>query len=153
MSDLLLQTIIKIKKYTSDTGDTSSSLVGEYFIRFLVAGVFNTLFGFAVFCFFILGGLADWLALLVSTILGTMFNFLTFGSYVFRDLLPSRFPRFIIFYLFIYASNLALIEVLSIWINSKIIAQFFLMFPVAGLSYVLMSRYVFKKNDDFHRKR
>jgi putative flippase GtrA len=112
------------------------------FMRFLVAGGVNTLFGFAVYSACILTGMAVWLALLVGMLSGTVFNFITTGGYVFRDISPPRFPRFVICYFFIYGINLLLIELVSTWLNSKILSQAIITFPLALLSYFMMARFV-----------
>ena len=112
-------------------------------MRFLVAGGVNTLFGFVVYSLLVATGIAVWLALLAGMVLGTVFNFFTTGGYVFRELSPTRFPRFVICYLLVYSINLELIElILNLW-NNKILSQAVLVFPMALLSYFLMARFVF----------
>lgn len=112
-------------------------------MRFLIAGGVNTLFGFAVYSICIMAGMAVWLALLTGMLSGTAFNFFTTGGYVFRKLSLSRFPRFVVCYLFVYGINLLLMELITIWLNSKILSQAILIFPLALLSYFFMSRFVF----------
>lgn len=126
------------------------SLRTNTFMRFLVAGGVNTLFGFVVYSAAITIGAAAWLALLTGTVAGIVFNFFTTGGYVFRALSPARLSRFIICYLFVYGFNLGLLELLSIWVNNKTLSQFILTFPMAILSYFLMARFVFstKKKPD-----
>lgn len=124
-------------------GANSNSRRGK-FIRFLVAGGVNTLFGFAAYSLLIAAGLAVWLALLVGMLLGTVFNFFTTGGYVFRELLLARFPRFILCYLLVYFINLELIELILPVLSDKILSQAILVFPMAMLSYFLMARFVFR---------
>lgn len=112
-------------------------------MRFLVAGGVNTLFGFAVYSVCIVAGIAIWLALLAGMLSGTVFNFFTTGGYVFRELSLTRFPRFVFCYLLIYGINFMLIELISIWLSSKILSQAIITFPLALLSYFLMARFVF----------
>lgn len=116
-------------------------------MRFLVAGGINTIFGFVIYSLSIAAGVAVWLALLASTLSGTIFNFFTTGGYVFRQLSPRRFPRFIVCYLLVYGINLMFIELVSAWLSSKIVAQAILVFPMALLSYFLMGRFVFFRNN------
>ena len=125
-----------------EPGDRSGARRNE-FIRFLVAGGVNTLFGFAVYSACILAGLSVWLSLLTGMLAGTVFNFFTTGGYAFRQLSLGRFPRFVACYLFIYGLNLVLIDMLSAWMDSKIVAQAIITIPMALLSYYLMSRWVF----------
>ena len=120
-----------------------SSAGRSRFVRFLVAGVINTLFGFVVYSISIMAGMEVWLALLAGMLSGTLFNFLTTGAYVFRELSIARFPRFVICYLLIYFINFMLLDLLSLWLNNKIVSQAIVTFPLALLSYFLMARFVF----------
>ena len=113
------------------------------FLRFIIAGGANTVFGFIIYSICILTGSAVWVALLISTTFGTAFNFLTASSYVFRELSLSRIPRFIICYLIIYLINLMLIDLVSIWLKNMITAQAIISLPLASLSYILMKHFVF----------
>ena len=135
MSDLFREVIATIKK--------NLNLRSNRYMRFLVAGGLNTLFGFAVYSAAILMGAPIWLALLVGMLAGTGFNFITTGGYVFRDLSLSRFPRFVICYLFIYLVNLGLIGLLSTWLGNPILSQAAITIPMAFLAYLIMARFVF----------
>lgn len=112
-------------------------------MRFMVAGGVNTLFGFVVYSLSIAAGMAVWLALLIGMLLGIVFNFFTTGGYVFRELSPARFPRFVLCYLLVYFINLELIELTLTLLNNKILSQAILVLPMAILSYFLMARFVF----------
>lgn len=113
------------------------------FVRFAIAGAVNTLFGFAVYCIGLFAGLPVWAALLVGTVAGTIFNFLTTAGFVFRQLTLSRLPRFLFCYVLVYVLNLGLIRALSLWLHDEKLSQLVLVFPVALFSYLLMSRIVF----------
>ncbi len=112
-------------------------------MRFLVAGGLNTIFGFAVYTGTILLGAPVWLALLGGMLAGTAFNFITTGGYVFRELSRARFPRFVVAYLFVYAVNLGLIEIILLWLNDKLLSQAVVTIPMALLAYFVMARFVF----------
>lgn len=114
------------------------------FIRFLIAGGVNTLFGFLVYSAAILLGLPVWQALLAGNVTGVGFNFLTTGGYVFRDLSVSRFFRFSLAYSVIYLVNFALVMWLQRWIASTILIQVGLTVPMALGSYILMAKFVFR---------
>lgn len=113
------------------------------FLRFLVAGGINTLFGFIVYSAAIIFGASVWLAVLVGLVCGTIFNFFTTGGYVFRDMKPARIPRFLACYALIYVLNLKLIEWASLWVGNPIAAQAIVTGPIAILAYVVMGRFVF----------
>ena len=60
-------------------------MLDRQFVRFLLAGMVNTLFGLAVFAGTTRVGLAPWAALLAGMLAGIAFNFVTLGGYAFRD--------------------------------------------------------------------
>jgi len=113
------------------------------FLRFLIAGGFNTLFGWAMYSLAILSGAQPWLALIVSTVTGIVFNFFSLGAYAFRDFALKRLPRFVLSYGVIYATNLICLGLIKRWLSDPIWAQLILTPPMAILSYLLMSRAVF----------
>jgi putative flippase GtrA len=121
------------------------SLRGNRFLRFLITGGVNSLFGLAIYSICILTGMTVWLALLVGMLSGTVFNFFTTGGYVFRQLSLSKYPRFVICYLLVYGINIILIELVCVWLNNKIMAQAIITPPLALISYYLMARFVFSK--------
>jgi putative flippase GtrA len=121
----------------------SDSLNRHRFIRFLLAGALNTLFGFVVYTISIWLGMPVWCALLIANATGVFFNFVTIGGYAFRSLLLARLPRFTAAYAGLYVVNLTLINTLRIWVPSAIAAQAILIVPMAAASYLVMARLVF----------
>jgi putative flippase GtrA len=114
------------------------------FIRFLLVGGLNTLFGFTIFSAIIYFGGQTWHALLGGNLSGIAFNFLTIGGAVFRDLGAQRIPRFIVAYLGLFVINYECIRLLiGICTFSVIAAQAVLTLPLAILSYLIMSKFVF----------
>jgi putative flippase GtrA len=77
------------------------------FFRFLVAGVVNTVFGYSIYCVFILVGLSYPTALLLATMVGVAFNYMTVSNWVFGVGGMTRFFRFIFAYALLYLANLA----------------------------------------------
>ncbi len=132
-----------------DAGQLMRMLSGRRPVRFLLAGAVNTLFGLAVYVGAILAGLAPWLAILVSTVAGVAFNFLSFGAYAFRDLSLRRLPRFVCSYAATYLFNLAAFHALSgfsgSWLGSAVWRQVMLTPVVALFSYWSMSNFVFAR--------
>lgn len=116
------------------------------FLRFLIAGAINTLFGFLIYGSAILFGLAVWQALLAGNIAGLGFNFITTGGYAFRDLNKSRFLRFSLAYSLIYVINLSLVIWLERWISNAILIQGLVTIPMALGSYALMLKFVFRRS-------
>jgi putative flippase GtrA len=123
-----------------------AALLGRHqFLRFLLAGGLNTLFGFAVYALAVLAGLPVWLAMLVGTVAGVAFNFVTLGGYAFRDLSARRLPRFVLGYACTYAVNLAAFHLVHRRVADPVACQVLLVVPVALFSYLVMSRFVFRK--------
>ena len=60
-------------------------LLRNRFVRFLLVGGLNTVFGYSVFAIGILVGLPYPLAALVATVLGALFNFKSYGTLVFAS--------------------------------------------------------------------
>jgi len=112
--------------------------------RFLIIGIFNSAFGLLVYSLVILLSAPVWFALMTGMCTGIVFNFFTTSGFVFRDTSTQRVPRFVFCYLLIYAVNYGLINALIRWVDSAIIAQALLTPLIAGLSYFLMARFVFK---------
>lgn len=116
------------------------------FVRFVIAGVINTLFGLLVYSLILSFGAEVWLALLTSLLMGIAFNFCSLGGYAFRDLSAKRLPRFVTSYLTVYLLNLSLLHFLQKWIASPMWCQFLLTPIMALVSYFIMSFWVFKSD-------
>jgi len=114
-------------------------------LRFLVAGGVNTAFGFGVYSGSVLLGMPVFAALLVATVVGVFFNFLTFGGFAFRRLDVRRLPRFLVAYGFIYLFNLGLLEGLRAATGlGPILAQLACLVVVAPTAYLVLKAKVFR---------
>lgn len=115
-------------------------------LRFLVAGLVNTAFGFGVYAGLVVLGVPVFLALLVATVAGVFFNFLTYGGYAFRRLDAHRLPRFLLAYGGIYAFNLALLEALRAGAGlGPIAAQLACLVVVTPTAYLVLRNAVFRE--------
>jgi putative flippase GtrA len=114
------------------------------FIKFLIVGVLNTLFGLAVYAILIRAGVPVWGALIGGNVAGIVFNFFTTGHLIFSDAALSRLPRFVGAYLTCYAINYVAINLLVLLHFGAIESQAILTPAMAVLSYYLMSRHVFR---------
>ncbi len=120
-------------------------MLDRQFVRFLLAGLANTLFGLTVYAGAIRIGLATWAALLAGMLAGLAFNFVTLGGYAFRDLSLQRLPRFVCCYVATYLLNLGALHLLRSFLADAIVAQVILTPPMAVFSYLCLSRFVFRK--------
>ena len=113
------------------------------FARFLAVGVLNTAFGYAVFYGALAASRNSLLALVVSTIVGVLFNFFSIGSLVFASTDPRRLMRFFGVYGVVFvvdALALRLLEALGV---GSALAQAMLLPGLAILSYLLNKNLVF----------
>jgi putative flippase GtrA len=120
-----------------------SIILESNFLRFLIVGGVNTLFGLTVYALLALSEMPTWIVLLISNLIGMIFNFFTTGGIVFTDVRISRFPRFFICYGAIYLIYLELINWLEPIFNSRIIAMTIIVIPVTFLSYLILNFFVF----------
>lgn len=123
----------------------SAALKGKLrLVNFLVVGLINTAFGYSVFALTLYLGFHYSVAVAVSTVLGTLFNFKATGRLVFNSRDNSKFLRFLLVYALLYCINVASIYLL---LQIGIIAYLgglIMVLPLSLLSYYLLSRYVFK---------
>ena len=117
-------------------------------IKFLSAGVLNTVFGYTVYAILIYVGVPYLTALFISTITGIIFNFFSFGRLVFSGHSGWLFfVRFLIAYGIIYTANAVLLRALTseLFINAYA-AQSICVPPSVILSWLLMNNWVYKKD-------
>lgn len=114
------------------------------FVRFLAVGLLNTLFGYGVFGLLVVAGLAPEVALLIATVLGVLFNFVTTGRMVFASRDWRRLPFFAAIYGITYLVNLAGLRGLMVLGVGPLIAQAILLPLVVLLSFALNKLLVFR---------
>ncbi|MEH1806748.1 MAG: GtrA family protein [Nostoc sp.] len=119
--------------------------LSKRFIRFLIVGGINTLFGYSLFALLILLNFHYEIAALISTICGAFFNFKTIGAIVFKNKSNTLIFRFIGVYTIIYSLQLFFIKLLLIYKISLFMAGALILLPLALISYTLNKIFVFKK--------
>jgi len=116
------------------------------FVRFILVGILNTIMGYGLFVLFIYLGLHYSLAVLLSTILGVLFNYKSIGKLVFNTHNNDRIYHFIGVYIFLYLLNVASLWGLSsIGLENMYVAGAILLAPLAIISYALNKSFVFIK--------
>lgn len=114
--------------------------------KFIFVGILNTIFGYSLFAFFIYLGLYYPIAVLLSTILGVLFNFKTIGRLVFDSNDNGLIFRFILVYAITY-----LLNIFFLWLLKKLgsenmyIDGFALLIPLAAVSFLLNKFFVFRR--------
>ena len=115
-------------------------------IRFGLAGIANTVFGYAVFAALILLGCPPFAALLLALIAGVAWNFQTSKRFVFRSGSRARIWRFMAVYLVVLAVNWIALRVLRDVGLTALVAQALLAAPLAVVSYLGQRAFVFHGN-------
>ena len=116
---------------------------GKY-VRFILVGALNTLFGYLVFAGLVSLGWRDIFAVPAATAAGVAFNFITYGKLVFASLDGHSLPRFVIGYVGLYVCNITGLRVLARFAVDAYKAQAVLVVPLAIVSYVINDRWVFR---------
>ena len=115
------------------------------FVKFLAVGALNTLFGYCVFAGLVLAGLHPMPALVLTYVVGVLFNYVTFGRLVFRHRSTRAFARFIGAYVVIYFFNLALFHGATALGAGPLLAQALCVPVVALFSFLLFKLHVFRE--------
>ncbi|NVO56379.1 GtrA family protein [Rhodobacteraceae bacterium B1Z28] len=112
----------------------------ERVLRFVGAGVINTLFGYAVFSGLVWSGMHPQLALAIQFTVGVLWNFQVHGRYVFYVQGYGRLPQYAVSYVVIYAFNAGLLwGLLQLGLDAYL-AQAVALGPTVILSYALIAR-------------
>ena len=121
------------------------ALLSHTLVRFLLAGGVNTLFGLIVYSALALTALPTWAVLVLTNLAGLLFNFMTTGGLVFRDLGLGRLPRFVLCYGLVVLIYWLAIKALSPIAGGRIAAMAVVIVPMTALTYLLQSRFVFRR--------
>ncbi len=114
------------------------------FIRFILIGITNTLFGYGIYFLLIKFQLHFSLALLISTSLGIAFNFKTIGIFVFKESKNSLIFKFTVVYGLLYFLNVLGIKFLNEIGYSFELSGLIMLPLMAILSFILNKNLVFK---------
>ena len=110
------------------------------FLKFLVVGGVNTLFGFAVYAVALrIVGLPPQAALAVAYCLGVVWNYFTHARIVFKTEGYRRLPLYALAYSLLYGVNAGALELLVRAGVAPLWAQAILVLPAAILAFMLLS--------------
>jgi len=120
-------------------------LIDKKKINFLLIGILNTIFGYALYSLFIYIELNYKLALLLSYFFGIVFNFLSYKIFVFKiNYSYARFAKYFCSYLITYYINILLLSQLNLFVENFYLSQIFSLPFVIIVTWVLLNRWVFK---------
>jgi len=114
-------------------------------INFILVGMLNTIFGYALYVLFIFIGMHYILAIFLATIIGVLFNFKTISHFVFKTHNNSLIFRFIGVYVIVFLINILIITIFKSMDMNDYIAGLLAVVPCAILSFVLNKVFVYKK--------
>ena len=119
--------------------------MGNKFIKYLLVGVVNTVFGYSVFALLIYFNLHYLIASIFATIAGVLFNFKTIGRIVFKSNNNSLIIKFIAVYLITFTINLGGLKIFNSYHINMYLSGFLLIILCTPISFVLNNKFVFKK--------
>ena len=123
------------------------NLLRHPFLRFLLVGGVNTLFGWAAFALLVTLGVHYAFAAALSTIASIVFNFFSTGTLVFRQRDPRLFPRFLAVYGICWAVLVLVLRAADRAGVDTRLAGLLFAFPQALLAYALQRAFVFTRRD------
>ena len=119
-------------------------VLGSRFLRFLIVGGINTVFGYSVFAALILLKVAYPIAAFLSTVFGVLFNFKSYGRLVFGSHDNSLIFRFFGVYGVCYLLGLAPLA----WAKAHgvpiLLMAAICALPMASIGFLLNRRFVFR---------
>lgn len=113
-------------------------------LRFVVVGVLNTAFSYAIYALFLYAGFGYKQANLAALLLGIVFSFRTQGVLVFRNTDKRLFLRFVIAWACIYLLTIATIGLFMRWGVNAYWAGLFALPVSIALSYLTQKYFVFR---------
>lgn len=116
-------------------------------LRFLIVGILNTIVYYMLYSLFLYFKFDYKIAVICATILGILFNFKSFGRYVFYNNDNSIIYKFIGMYIILFLVNILFINVFYTFTDNYYMAGFLAIFPYAFVSYYLNKEFVFKKKE------
>jgi len=119
--------------------------LGKKFIKFILVGIINTIFGYSLYALLIFLNLHYSVAVLVGTIVGILFNFKTTGKLVFNNNENMLLFKFLGVYTVTYILNVSALKIFDTFKFNMYVAGLLLIFPMAAISFTLNSKYVFKE--------
>ncbi|SMR71068.1 Putative flippase GtrA (transmembrane translocase of bactoprenol-linked glucose) [Aliiroseovarius halocynthiae] len=112
---------------------------GNRFLRFVLAGVVNTGFGYSIYAAFVFAGAYPQAALALQFAIGVVFNHMTHGRFVFGTRGYGRFPQYVAAYVAVYLFNAGLLKLLMGFDIGAYLAQAIALVPTVLLSFKLVS--------------
>ncbi|OGT08830.1 MAG: hypothetical protein A2X78_02965 [Gammaproteobacteria bacterium GWE2_37_16] len=114
------------------------------FCRFILVGILNTIIGYSIYAVFIWLNFHYVWAALFSTVIGTVFNFMTTGRLVFKNSQNHLFLKFVLVYALIYVLNITVIKVVTSFYGNQYFGGAVALFIAVPITFLLNKNFVFK---------
>jgi putative flippase GtrA len=118
-------------------------VLNKQFVRFLLVGGVNTVFGYSLFALLVWFNLPYPIAIGLATLGGIALNFQTTGRLVFGGAPLSRAARFVAVYAVTYVLNVAGVAALLRLGFGLYMANALVIIPLAVVTYLLQRKFVF----------
>ena len=118
--------------------------IDSRFVRFVIVGGINTLFGLGVYLLCIFIGIPYYVATIISNVAGVLFNFVTTGTLVFDNSDKHLFFRFVACYVVVYLINTGLVKCFLLCNMNSYYAGIIATPLTAVCSYLLLKNFVYK---------
>lgn len=115
----------------------------KHFLRYLIVGGINTLFGYGAFAGLLYLGLHYALASFIATCAGILFNFNTTGRLVFKNKNSKLLLKFLLVYALLYLINVSLLKLMVLFSINLYLGSAVTLLPMALLAYLLNKKLVF----------
>lgn len=115
------------------------------FVKYIAVGIVNAIFGYSLFALLVYMNVHYALAMLLTTIIGIIFNFKTIGNIVFKSNDNSLLFKFVLVYAITYFLNIAGLRMFERHNINMYLGGFLLLFPIAVISFMLHNRVVFRE--------
>jgi putative flippase GtrA len=121
--------------------NVQSCVRSRVWLRFVLVGIINTVFGYLVFALLVLAGVWPGSALIVTTVAGVAFNFQTTRRLVFHS--DGPILRFVTVYSIVLILDWIALRGLRSCGLTDLGAQALLTLPIAAISFVGQQKFVF----------
>lgn len=115
------------------------------FVRFILVGILNTIFGYLLYAFFVLISIDYRVSLVLVTLITIAFNFGTYSRLVFKTNDNRLIFKFVLVYGSIFFLNEGLLILLVTHDVGELVGQAILVPVIAATSFILNRLWVFPK--------
>ena len=118
------------------------------FVKFIIIGILNTLFGYCTFAILLFAGIHYSTAVILSTIAGILFNFKTTGNLVFHNNDNQLIFKFIAVYALTCGIGIIILKFANILSINLYFAGLVSTGLCAIITFILNKNWVFKNNHE-----